>query len=165
MSGHRKFVGGTSMINLRQRRVFGYMTKADFCAMTGLTPDFIAETGNEIEVTFLKNNPPDTLYFFDGDDRMENTPILPVPVEKLRYLSAKDKKDKMAARKQAQKQSVLHYRAKHAAKIEEDHKNKVEVVAKKLYDFDLHNASWEDADISRQDLYRRRAGEVITLLQ
>ena len=159
-----KYIGTMMMLSGHgQVRVAAKTTYADFTAMTGISRDYMSETGNDVEVAWLDALPEQTIYIFGARPRADVRPEA-VPETRLRYKSAKDKKATLAAqaletaeRKAAWVEERL---ARAAARTAEEETR----VARKLYDFGQHNEPWEDAMESVRDTYLGRAREVIAVL-
>ena len=159
-----KYIGTMMMLSGHgQVRVAAKTTYADFSAMTGISRDYLSETGKDVEIAWLDALPEQTIYIFGNRPRADVRPEA-VPETHIRYKSAKDKKATLAAqafeieeRKAARAEERL---ARAAARTAEGETR----VARKLYDFGQHNEPWEDAMKSVRDTYLSRAREVIAVL-
>ncbi len=158
-----KYIGTLLMIHGKQRRVIGKCTFADFTAMSGVSRDYMADTGNEHECAWLDVLPAGVLYYFENEGHPEIKP-LPVPETQIRYRSAKDKKETLKRQADEKEARIAESRAKWADAADRKREEAIERVASKLYEFDRANLPWEEAGEDVKALYRGRAVEVIALI-
>lgn len=156
-----KNLGSLDIIGGQQRRVLCRTTYADFMAMTSITRDYIAETGNADDLSALDRYPDNTLlYYVNAHDV---TSVKPVPQDRIRYASAKDKRATLKAESVAKDARILARQEQRAQEIEQATAARLLRIAQKLYAFDRHNEIWDDAMDSVRNMYIDRAKEIVSV--
>ena len=156
-----KHITSLMMFGQHQLRVIGKCTLADFMAMSGVSRDFISETANEADCAWLDKLPPRTLYYFPE----ASAKPIPVPESRIRYKSAKDKKDALRRAEMDKAERIRNHEAQRKEQAENKNAQVVERVAEKLYSYDRANLPWSEAGVSVQSMYRGRATELILLMR
>ena len=146
----------------RQHHVLCRTTYADFMAMTGISRDYIRDTGNAEEIAALDAHPPHTLIMCQQPAATSGPRTYALyPPERIRYANAQDKKTKQAQAREAQAQRDAQSQQRREELRARAFDDLIERIARALYAHDRLNEPWEDV----ADLYRERGRVAATVAQ
>lgn len=158
----QKLLSALIMLNGRQVRVYAMTTFADFMAMTGVSRDYISQTGYPPIAEQFASLPTNTLYWNDSTPEDKHKLSL-VPETKIRYKSAKDMKEQHEASKREREKHREEYRAKMDREYEHAALKKQERIAEKLYEFDRGNIEWGAVEHATRQMYLDRARQIMEI--